>query len=115
MQSVDEAGHKPAAALRSFSRQGDPVGDDDQATQTGPLRAVRIASSLPPKDLGEHSTANDRVVTSAGAHIRLGTHAKIHKAFYRNRWSRHQAIWALEVGRDAWILSGKIKALPANI
>src|ERR1700745_3737884 len=33
MQSVDEAGHKPAAALRSFSRQGDAVGDDDQAAQ----------------------------------------------------------------------------------
>jgi hypothetical protein len=68
----------------------------------------------PPKDLGEDGNANDRAVTSAGFHIRLGPHAKIHKSFYRNRWSRHQAIWALEVGRDAWILSGKIKALPVK-
>lgn len=84
-------------------------------------RLKRVPSALsglrqaePPKDLGEHGNANDRAVTSAGAHIRLAPHAKIHKSFYRNRWPRHQAIWALEVGRDAWILSGKIKALPVK-
>jgi hypothetical protein len=38
MQSVDEAGHKPAAALRTFSRQSDTVGDDDQAAQARSLR-----------------------------------------------------------------------------
>src|ERR1700726_4360106 len=42
MQSVDEAGHKPAAALRTFSRQGDTVGDDDQAAQAGSLRTFRV-------------------------------------------------------------------------
>jgi len=107
MQSVDEAGHKPAAALRTFSRQGDTVGDDDQAAQAGSLRTFRGVKPSRQKISANTAIANDRAVTAAGAHIRLGPHAKIHNSFYRNRWSRHQAIWALEVGRDAWILSGR--------
>jgi hypothetical protein len=56
MQSVDEAGHEPAAALRTFSRQGDTIGDDDQAVQAGSLRTLTVGQAERLKDLGQHGS-----------------------------------------------------------
>jgi len=56
MQSVNEAGHKPAAALRSFPRQGDTVGDDDQAAQAGSLHTFTVRQAERLKDLGQHGS-----------------------------------------------------------
>src|SRR5271157_4444173 len=90
MQSVDEAGHKPAAALRTFSRQGNTVGNDDQAAQAGSLPTFGVASSRAAK------LARKSAIPSTGTDTPVISNL------------------ALEVGRDGWILSGKIRALPVK-
>ena len=112
MQSVDEVGASPP--LRCTPSPGKATRSETMTKRLKRIPSVfsGLRQAEPLKDLGEHGNRKQSSCDIRRGHIRLLLSSRSTIAFYRNRWSRHQAIWALEVGRDAWILSGKIKALP---